>query len=233
MSDKDSKERFFEESILLTDVIPSIVLRMPFLTMSNDDVDFQAQNLQYKTYTTQDALPSTRQVELIRKKEFATTAFDPEYQAFVVHIATISIDSVDKVHPSRRAQIAHLKADEASSKEPSKYVDFADVFSPKLAANLLEHIGNHNHAIELVGDWKPPYGPINSLGPVELKTLKAYIENNLANNFIRASKSPARALILFNQKPDSSLRLCVDYWGLNNLTIKNRYSLHLVGKLID
>ncbi len=40
MSDKDDKERFFEESFLLAEVKPDIVLGMPFLTMSNIDVDF-------------------------------------------------------------------------------------------------------------------------------------------------------------------------------------------------
>ncbi len=44
--DKDGRERFFEENFLLTDVRPDIVLRMPFLTMSNADVDFQARDLQ-------------------------------------------------------------------------------------------------------------------------------------------------------------------------------------------
>ena len=44
--DKDSKERLFEKSFLLADVKPEIVLEIPFLTMSNVDVDFQARNLQ-------------------------------------------------------------------------------------------------------------------------------------------------------------------------------------------
>ncbi len=82
-------------------------------------------------------------------------------------------------------------------------------------------MGINNHSNELVDDQQPPYGPIYSLGPVELETLKAYIENNLANSFIRPSKSPARAPILFDKKPDGSLRLCIDYQSLNNLTIKN------------
>ncbi len=56
------------------------------------------------------------------------------------------------MYPSERAQIAHLKADEAPSKVPGKYADFVDVFSPKLAVELLEHIGINNHAIELVDD---------------------------------------------------------------------------------
>ncbi len=44
--DKDEKERFFEESFILADVRPDIVLGMSFLTMSNADVDFQAWDLQ-------------------------------------------------------------------------------------------------------------------------------------------------------------------------------------------
>ena len=46
MVNKDDKEGLFEESFLLADVKSDIVLRMPFLTINNADVDFQAQNLQ-------------------------------------------------------------------------------------------------------------------------------------------------------------------------------------------
>ena len=45
MSDKDSRERFFEEGFLLAEVNPEIVLGMPFLTMSNANIDFQARDL--------------------------------------------------------------------------------------------------------------------------------------------------------------------------------------------
>ena len=55
------------------------------------------------------------------------------------------------------------------------------------------------------------YSLIYSLGPVELETLRAYIKNNLANNFIRPSKSPAKVFIFFDKKPNGSLRLCIDY----------------------
>ncbi len=137
------------------------------------------------------------------------------------------------MHPSRRAQIAHLKADEAHTEVPSEFADFADVFSPKLAAERPEHTGINDHAIELVDNWQPPYGSIYSLGPVELEILKAYNKNNLASGFIRPSKSLAGVPILFDKKPDRSLRLCVDYRGLNNLTIKNRYPLPLVGESLD
>ncbi len=87
--------------------------------------------------------------------------------------------------------------------------------------------------MEFVDDRQPPYSPIYSLGYVKLETLKAYIENNLASGFIRPSKSPAGAPILFDRKLDDSLRLCIDYRGLKNLTIKNWYPLPLVGETLD
>ncbi len=46
MSDKDGKERFFDESFPLADVKLDIVFRMSFLIMSNADIDFQVQDLQ-------------------------------------------------------------------------------------------------------------------------------------------------------------------------------------------
>ncbi len=103
VSDKDGRERFFEESFLLADVRPDIVLEMPFLTMINVDVDFQARNLQWGSYTTKEVLSTTRRVELIGKKEFAVAALDPKHETFVVHVAALSVDLGDEMHPSRRA----------------------------------------------------------------------------------------------------------------------------------
>ena len=137
------------------------------------------------------------------------------------------------VYPSRRAQITALVANKAPISVPTKYFDFADVLSPELASKLSEYTGINDYAFKLVDNWQPPYGSIYSLGPIELETLKTYIETNLANGFIRPSKSPARAPIFFDKKPDRSLWLCVDYWGLNNLTIKNQYSLPLIRESLE
>lgn len=41
------------------------------------------------------------------------------------------------------------------------------------------------------------------------------------------------ASILFDKKPDGNFCLCIDYQGLNNLTIKNYYPLPLIGKTLD
>ena len=74
---------------------------------------------------------------------------------------------------------------------------------------------------------------MHSLKPIELEMLKAYIKTNLANGFIKPSKSPTNTPILFDQKSDGFLWLCVNYRGFNNLTINNRYLLPLIEELLN
>ena len=148
MVDTDGKERFFEKSFLLANVKPEIVLKVPFLTMSNVDVDFQAWNLQWRSYTTGDVLLTTRRVKLIGKKEFAAAALDLKHEVFVVHVNALSIDLGNEVHPSKKVQVAYFKVDEAFIEVPNKYADFVNIFSLKLAAKLLKHTEINDHAIE-------------------------------------------------------------------------------------
>jgi hypothetical protein len=60
------------------------------------------------------------------------------------------------------------------------------------------------------------------LCPDQRQALEEYIEESLANGAIRHSASPAGAGILFVEK-DKTLRPCIDYRGLIDITVKNRY----------
>ena len=92
---------------------------------------------------------------------------------------------------------------------PKVYNDFEDVFSTDNASHLPLH-EDHDHAIDLIDGKQPPYEPIYSLPENELSIFRTYIDKNLANGFIRPSKSPAGAPILFMPKPNGGLRLYVD-----------------------
>jgi hypothetical protein len=76
--------------------------------------------------------------------------------------------------------------------------------------------------------FKPPFGPLYSLSYPEFEELKCWLDENLSNGFIQTSSSPTTTLILFVQKGDSSLRLLIDYRGINEETIKERYTLPLL-----
>ncbi|SOV01837.1 uncharacterized protein UDID_18810 [Ustilago sp. UG-2017a] len=115
---------------------------------------------------------------------------------------------------------------------PQEYHQYLDVFSRVKADKLPPH-HTYDHQIPLEEGKSPPFGPIYSLSEHELKTLREYLEENLAKGFISPSDSPAASPILFVKKKDGSLRLCVDYRGLNRITIRNRYPLPLIDELLD
>jgi len=71
------------------------------------------------------------------------------------------------------------------------------------------------------------------LSKFEQEALKEFINENLTNGFIRSMSSPHGALVLFIKKKDSSLRLCIDFRGLNKITKKDRYPLPLISNLLD
>ena len=125
-----------------------------------------------------------------------------------------------------------LSVMQANETLPPEYAEFADVFDTEKAEMLPEHAA-HDHAIDLFPEKQPPHRPIYSLSPKELEVLRNYLQENLKRGWIRPSKSPAGAPILFVQKKDGSLRLCVDYRGLNEITIKNRHPLPLVQESLD
>jgi len=55
----------------------------------------------------------------------------------------------------------------------------------------------------------------------------------LNKGFIRESISPAAAPLLLTAKPGGEVRICYNYRGLNNVTIKNRYLLPLIRETLD
>ena len=115
---------------------------------------------------------------------------------------------------------------------PEEYHEFADVFSESQAETLPEH-RPYDLKIELEDGAEPPIGRMYALSAIEQEALRQFMDQNLRNGFIRPSRSPHGAPILFIKKKDGSLRLCIDYRGLNKLSKKDRYPLPLIADLLD
>jgi len=111
--------------------------------------------------------------------------------------------------------------------------EFLDVFSVRNAETLALHRPGVDLAIELQEGKQPPYGPLYPFSPAELEILRQWLEEQLQKGFIQVSKSLVGAPILFVPKKDGTLRLCVDYRGLNVVTVKNRYPLPLINEIMD
>jgi len=71
------------------------------------------------------------------------------------------------------------------------------------------------------------------MASAEMKELKTQLQELLDKGFIRPSVSPWEAPVLFVKNKDGSMRLYVDYWELNKVTIKNRYPLPRIDDLFD
>ncbi|KAI2667311.1 Transposon Tf2-9 polyprotein [Labeo rohita] len=63
--------------------------------------------------------------------------------------------------------------------------------------------------------------------------MNSYIQEELAKGFITPSTSPASAGFFFVKKKDGGLCPCIDYRGLNEITIKYRYPLPLVPSALE
>jgi len=78
-----------------------------------------------------------------------------------------------------------------------------------------------NHAIEVMLGVAPPAKAPYRMNHEELRELKVQLEELLAKGYIKPSKSPYGAPVLFVHKKDGILRMCVDYRALNKVTVKN------------
>ena len=87
--------------------------------------------------------------------------------------------------------------------------------------------------IDLIPETEPISIPPYRMAPVELRELKAQLDELLSKGFIRPSISPWGAPVLFVKKKDGSLRLCIDYRQLNRVTVRNQYPLPRIDELFD
>ena len=95
MTDQTDKVRFFKETFLVANVSSDVVFKMFFLTLSVANINFSKRELWWRSYTIEKALSTTKQVELVEKKEFAASALDPRHETFVIHVAFLESSSQD------------------------------------------------------------------------------------------------------------------------------------------
>ena len=139
-----------------------------------------------------------------------------------------------QLHPSGEAKGWSSSTSPAPdlSVVPPEYHNYVDVFSKVKASELPPH-HDYDLKIDLEEGTSPPLGTLYLLSPVKLSTLQTFIDENLSTGFIRPTASSHAAPVLFIKKKDGSLRLCMDFRGLNKITKKDRYPLPLISDLLD
>jgi hypothetical protein len=116
---------------------------------------------------------------------------------------------------------------------PEEFRGFLGIMGKEAAERLPDH-RSYDMKIDLKNGETPPWGPIYPLAENELQVLREWLKEMLRTGKIQRSTSSAGAPILFVPKPNGKgLRLCVDYRGINKVTIPNRYPLPLMQELQD
>jgi len=109
--------------------------------------------------------------------------------------------------------------------------EFSDVFPDDVIE--LPPKRDIDHEIKIFDNVTPPSQQPFRMSQPELAELKRQLENLLEKGFIRPSKSPYAAPVLFAKKKDGTLRMCVDYRALNKITIKNKYPIPRIDEMLD
>jgi len=89
------------------------------------------------------------------------------------------------------------------------------------------------HRIELQPGNAPPSRHAYRLSFAQMDELKSQLAELVDKGYIQPSSSPFAAPMLFVQKQDGSMRMCVDYRALNHITIKNAYPLPRIDQILD
>ncbi|XP_016707943.1 uncharacterized protein [Gossypium hirsutum] len=109
--------------------------------------------------------------------------------------------------------------------------DFPNVFPEELPS--LPPNREVKFDIELLLGTAPVSIAPYQMAPKKLMEFKAQLQELLDRGFIRPSVSLSGASVLFVKKKDGTIRMCINYWQLNKLTIKNKYPLLRIDNLFD
>ena len=187
---------------------PDVVLGMPMIAAEGILIDPEEGSWRFKV--------AGDKLEIVSPKEFAEDLANYS-TVYAIVCAGVTTASDKKTVPTE---------------VPDELKDLQDVCDD-VQAGILPELGRGDHAIELQEGKEPPYMSLYNLSQTELAELRRYLEDALAKGWIKHSVLPAGASILFVPKRDDGLRLCVDYRGLNAITIKNRHPLPLITETLD
>jgi len=229
-----------------------VILGMPWLKQHNPNIDWAVENITYGSEhcrrhclaengghpitfeTVKRALDNGPRIQ----KQLAT----PQESPAPIPIGAIAFNHLSKRKDCRVFAVSLRDIEKAlkpkeivdpRTKLPREYHKFLPLFNKAAADELPPHRPGVDHKIDLLPNTEPPSGSLYGMSRNELEVLDKTLKDYLSKNFIRASKSPAAAPVLFVKKPGGGLRFCVDYRGLNAITVKNRYPIPLIQETLD
>ncbi|GBG76449.1 hypothetical protein CBR_g22197 [Chara braunii] len=202
-----------------------IILGMPWLASVDHTVNFHQ-----RTLSVRDAFgaevgctiplphPSIR-CQVVTAKSFRATCADEQPEEIGLYfLRTVAVADSSPMDLSSDPRVVRLLD------------EFVDIFESPTSVMPDRPI---SHEIILEAGAVPPKGCIYRMSEEELDVLRAQLDDLLAKGWIRPSSSPYAVPVLFIQKTNKDLRLCIDYRKLNAQTVKNAGPLPRIDDLLE
>lgn len=235
VTDRRGETRSYESRFLSARLTGfDAVLGQPWLGYFNPDCDWKDHSFEFRKGSEIHVVPPNQFAEELRTSQaFMVVVRPASLEPSNVRLNAVRTGHVHETHEPRMPDSLQGAGEMQEVTLPTEYADFAYVFSKDGAEALPPEWMKVRHAVDLEPGTTAPWGTIYPASAKELAQLKEYITTNLELGRIRASTSPAGSPILFVPKKDGSMRLCVDYRGLNKITTRNRYPLPLISETLD
>ncbi len=244
MIDEHTEKIFFDIVEMITH---SIVLKIFWLRYHNSIIDWIEEVLKFAkcncviitqfTHRQSSMMNEMQSQRTIAKREIVVSMKNTQEKKFdSSDIDTDQSDHKDKVlieeiHASSEI-LESIDTMQKSSKNVSNvYKKWTNLFREEKSTKILFKHKSWDHEIKLISEKHSTFEFIYALSEKKLSVLRNYLNENLKKEFIKRFESSTEYSILFASKKNDTLRLCVDYKKLNDITIKNRYSLLNISEL--
>ena len=149
-------------------------------------------------------------------------------------VLTLASSAATKPWPLQWWSLCDESRWECSTQQRQQVQDLLSSF-PRVGSRGEGDIGCTNLATCVIdtGDARPIKQRFRRTSPRASLEIKAEIEALLAAGVIRPSKSPWASPVVTVRKKDGSLRMCIDYRALNEVTLKDAYPLPDIDQVLE
>ena len=204
-----------------------MVLGMPWLTQYDPHVKWSTQEITYPFRIQGTATVLGPGVQMLHASRMAKVLRQRDGEIYVLAVKGVSEDASD----APDLLTPHTDLPPEQEQQLHALLSGRTTFDSPRGVNRRVKA---RHRIELAS--KPKSHGYKRMSPAELEVLRQKLDEFLENGWLRPASglhTNFAAPVVFAKKPDGSLRFCVDYRALNEVTVKDGYPLPRVDELLD
>jgi hypothetical protein len=196
-----------------------VVLGLPWLTESDPKINWGSETIQFG-----DSQPT-----LLRRVHDVSQEID---------VRAMSAQELYDAVTQDPKQVQTMYCKKTETKQvltldiPPEYSDFRHLFEKEADEDALPPHQPWDHEIKIKEGMELKKEPLRPMSAEKAEYVRKYVDEGLRKRHIRESESPAGYPLHIVPKGDE-WRVCVDYRGLNDATVKNSYPLPLIHELQD